>query len=117
MERRNGQTYLKIGKITPIFKKGNPTKSKNCRSVTLLNTTYRILTATIRNRLTKYTEKNLQEYQQGFRKRRSTIDAMHTLTQILEKCYEYDIEQAFNSLNRDRLMKEMKTIERSDGQE
>lgn len=108
------------GLLTPLYKKGDPTQCSNYRGIMLLNTTYKILTSIIRQRLSKYTEARLGEYQQGFRRGRSTIDAIHIMTQIIEKSYEHDIElhmlfidfrQAFDSIRRNKLLEEMKTME------
>lgn len=107
------------GLLTPIYKKGDPTICSNYRGIMLLNTTYKILTSIIRKRLEKYTEGELGDYQQGFRPGRSTIDAIHIITQTIEKCYEHNIElhmifidfkQAFDSIVRFKLIKEMENL-------
>ena len=81
-----------IGVICPIFKKGDRRECSNYRGITLLNTVYKIFTCLIYNRLVKYSEMTLGEYQSGFRPSRSTVDQIHVVRQILEKCYEYGIE-------------------------
>jgi hypothetical protein len=43
-------------------------------------------------RLQKIAEREIEDYKAGFRPNRSTIDHIHTLRQIMEKCYEYKIE-------------------------
>ena len=81
-----------IGIICPIFKKGDHRECSSYRGITLLNIIYKIFTCLIYNRLTKYSETALGEYQAGFRAGRSTIDQIHVVRQILEKCYEFGIE-------------------------
>jgi hypothetical protein len=91
----------------------------NVTTTELLNTTYKILTSIIRKRLTEHTETKLGEYQNGFRKGKSTIDAIHVISQIIEKSYEYDIElhilfidfkQAFDNINRRSLVEQMQQM-------
>lgn len=78
---------------------------------------YKILTAIIHNRLIKYSDKIIGNYQCGFRRGRSTIDALHIVKQIVEKSYEYDIDmhllfidfrQAFDKVDRYELVRTMK---------
>lgn len=73
--------------IKPILKKGNKTKCNNYRGITLLNTMYKILTLTnlIRQKIEKDMRTKICEYQHGFREGKSTKDAIHIVTQIVEK--------------------------------
>ena len=58
----------------------------------ILNTAYKILATVINNRLTTYAEDLLCQEQNGFRRNSSTMDSIFIMRQILEKCYEYNIE-------------------------
>lgn len=107
------------GNIIPIPKKGDLLKCENYRRITLLNVAYKILTSLILKNIKKYTETEFGDYQNGFRQGRSTVDAIHTIKQITEKCYEQNIEvhivfidfkQAFDSLNRDALIEDAKIL-------
>jgi hypothetical protein len=109
----------RTGLLIPLLKKGEPTQCSNYRGIMLLNTTNKILTSIIRKRLTEHTETKLGEYQNGFRKGKSTIDAIHVMSQIIEKSYEYDIElhilfidfkQAFDNINRHSLVEQMQQM-------
>jgi hypothetical protein len=109
----------RTGLLIPLLKKGDPTQCNNYRGIMLLNTTYKILTSIIRKRLAEHTETKLGEYQNGFRKGKSTIDAIHVMSQIIEKSYEYDIElhilfidfkQAFDNINRRSLVEQMQQM-------
>jgi len=107
-----------MGIIQPIYKKGDKLECSNYRAITLLNVTYKALSGilTTSNRLTVNAEEILGEYQCGFRTNRSTIDHIFTITQTQEKAYEcnihlhnlfLDFKQAFNSVNRDRMLNDL----------
>ena len=107
------------GLIVPILKKGNPRQCKNYRGITLLNICYKILTNIMLGRIKCYAEQSIGEYQNGFKSGRSTVDAIHAVKQIVEKCCENNIElhivfidfkQAFDSLERNVLLRDMKEI-------
>jgi hypothetical protein len=102
----------KIGRIMPIYKSGDHTKCDNYRGITLLNTAYKILTNIINKRMTQYIK--IDEYQCGFLKGRSTVDAIHTVKQIIAKANEYntqiyimfiDFRKAFDSIDRKEMIK------------
>jgi hypothetical protein len=85
----------------------------------LLNVIHKIFACFIYNRLTKYLELTLSEYQAGFRRSRSTIYQIHAVRQILEKCYEFGIElhnifidfkQAFDKVNRPKIYESLKML-------
>ena len=84
-----------------------------------MNVIYKSFACLIYNRLTKYSELTLGEYQAGFRPSRSTIDQIHVVRQILEKCYEFGIElhnifidfkQAFDKVNRPKIYENLKVL-------
>lgn len=105
-----------VGMVCPPHKRGDKLECKNYRGITLLNTTYKILSNILYNRLTHYTEALLGEYQSGFRPGRSTIDQIFTLRQILEKTNEFnvdtfhlfiDFKSAYDSVIRPKLYEAM----------
>lgn len=60
--------------VVPLHKKGDKLTCNNYRGISLLNTTYKVLSKIVLNRL-KYFEKDIiDEHQAGFVKGRSTID-------------------------------------------
>jgi len=61
----------------PIHKKGDKTDCSNYRDISLLPTTYKILSNIFLSRLTPYAEKIIGDHQRGFRRNRSTTDHIH----------------------------------------
>lgn len=73
----------------PIYKKGGKKDPSNYRTITLMNTTLKLMTKIISNEITnKY---NIREEQMGFRQNRSTTDAIFVIRQITEKAIEFDV--------------------------
>ena len=72
--------------IVPICKtRGDKLQCKYYTGISLLCTGYKILTAVINNRLKKYTEHIIGEYQAGFRTGKSTTGQIFTVKNLLEK--------------------------------
>ena len=71
--------------IVPIYKKGDKTDCNNYRFISLLPTTYKILSNILLSRLSLYTEEIIGDHQCGFRRNRSTTDHMFCIRQILQK--------------------------------
>lgn len=69
------------------FKSSKNEICENYRAVTLLNTTYKILTILVKNRLSKYTEEILGQYQKGFRNYRCNITANANYRKMLQTRY------------------------------
>jgi hypothetical protein len=76
--------------IVPIYKKGDKTDCSNYRGISILSTTYKILSNILQSRLTPYSEEIIGDHQCGFRRNRSTIDHIFGIRQILEKKREYN---------------------------
>ena len=71
--------------IVLIHKKGNGTDFSNYRDISLLPTTYKILSNILLSRLTPYAEEVISDHKCGFRQNRSTTDPIFCICQILEK--------------------------------
>lgn len=93
--------------LIPILKKGDRRKPENYRGISLMNSTLKLLTAIIKDKIEE--RLNMAEEQQGFRKNRSTIDATFIVRQIVEKSIEYnkpafmcfvDLKSAFDRVKR-----------------
>ena len=69
----------------------------NYRAVALLCTTCKIVSDVLYVKLVPYAAEVIREYQGGFWRGRSTVDQIFTLRQILEKCWEWnlDVHQPF----------------------
>ena len=81
--------------------------------ISLLNTVYKILATATNNRLKIFAEDLLSHEQNGFRRNRLTTHNIFIMRQILEKCYEYNIEmpvlfidfkQSFDSVDRQKII-------------
>jgi len=71
--------------IVPIHKKGDKIDCNNYRGISLLPTTYKILSNILLPRLTSYAKEIIGDHQCGFRCNRSTIDHIFCICQILEE--------------------------------
>ena len=60
--------------IVPIHKKGDKTDCNNYRGISLLPTTYKILSNILLSRLTPYAEEIIGDHQCGFGRHSSTTD-------------------------------------------
>jgi len=77
--------YWKESIIVPIYKKGDKTDCNNHRGISLLPTTYKILSNILLSRLIPYAKEIIGDHQCGFRCNRSTTDHIFCIRQMLEK--------------------------------
>lgn len=85
MERR---IYIKtVASIStkPNLQKGDIIICKNCREISIINTSYKVFSNIILNRLVPYVKEIVRENQSGFTTGKSTTDRIHIIEQITEK--------------------------------
>ncbi len=103
------------GFITPLFKHGDRSQAKNYRGVTVTSTLSKVFETVLNKRIVTMLEQQqlLSEYQFGFRKGRSTSDAIFNLRTLVdlslnknEKLYAcfVDFKAAFPSVNRTAML-------------
>ena len=70
--------------IVPSHKKGDKRDCNNYGGISILQTTYNILSTIMLSRLIPYAKEIIGDHQCGFRRNRSSIDHMFYIRQILE---------------------------------
>ena len=106
---------IKIGKVTCIFKAGDPTVLKNYRPISVLNSFSKILEKLVANQVVKFFDDNMlfSREQFGFRAGISTNEAVQTMVTSLYGSLDkgkmavgvfLDLAKAFDSLNREILI-------------
>jgi sorting nexin-29 len=95
--------------VIPTHKKGDKTDCITYRGISLLSTSYKILTNFLLSRLTLYTDKITEDHQSVLSCNRSITNQMFSIWQLLEKKWEYngtvyqlfiDFKKAYNSVRR-----------------
>ena len=72
--------------IILIHQKGDMKDLKNYRPISLLSVAYKVFTKVIANRISATLDFSQPNEQAGFRKGYSTMDHIHTISQVIEKC-------------------------------
>ena len=97
------------GIIIPVFKKGNPDDANNYRGITLVSCLSKLFTGILNKRIIDWAEENnvISDSQFGFRRGRSTTDAIFLLQSLIQKvlnqkgrlyCAFVDLQKAFDSV-------------------
>ena len=84
--------------IVPIHNKGDRIHCNNYRGISLLSTSYKILSNKLLSKITPYANGIIGEYQCGFRRNRSTVDHILDVFQLF-----IDFEKAYDSIKRESL--------------
>lgn len=109
-------SQMKIAKVIPIFKGGNPEEIGNYRPVSLLPICSKLLEKVISHRLLDFLDKEnfFYKYQYGFRKKHGTQLAISELINSMQNDIDkgkvciaifLDLKKAFNTVNHDILLK------------
>lgn len=105
--------------IIPIHKKGDKRDPNNYRGISLLSTSYKVLSKVLQKRLEKYTEEIIEEHQAGFQRGRSTIDQIYILKEAIAKYWEFgksfyglfiDFSKAYDSIYREKIWHKMESF-------
>ena len=75
--------------VAPIYKKDDKIDCSNYRGISLLSTTYKLLSNIRLSRLIPFAEEIIGDHQCGFRSNKTTNDYILSMRQILEKQCEY----------------------------
>lgn len=112
---------LKEAIITPVHKGGDKTDVNNYRPISVLNSISKILEKLINTRLISYFDKFniLSDSQYGFRREKSTEDAVEALTSLIVKSLDkgkkclavfLDLKKAFDTVSVPILCRKLETI-------
>ena len=106
-------------RVVLIYKKGNTGKYENYRPISLLNSIYKIYAGIIQKRLAKTLDKHLSKTQFGFRKDKSTGDAIHLVRRAAEHGHGtknklhlvlLDWEKAFDKVDRNKMFEALERM-------
>lgn len=95
-----------------LYKKGDKHDISNYRPISLMSNLYKVFSKILLGRISKRLDENQPKEQAGFRFDFSTLDHIHVVKQVIEKCNEYgkpyfisfvDFRKAFDSLNHNYL--------------
>ena len=113
---------LKVDKIIPIFKNGDPLCLDNYRPISLLSAFSKVLEKIICNRLVVFLESNnlINKNQFGFRKKHSTVHPIiHLLNKVTEASNNKKVslaifcdlhKKAFDTVDKEILLKKMQKM-------
>ena len=106
-------------RVVSLYKKGNPRMQSNYRPISLLNAMYKIYAKIVKYRMATIIDGYITETQYGFRKSRSTAQAIHVVRRIADYaemgCTEMnmlllDWEKAFDRVYHEKLLESLRRL-------
>lgn len=111
---------MKITKITPVYKEGDPNDCSNYRPICLLPIINKILEKIVNEQLLTYLEENnLYSHQFGFRKNSNTDTALFDFITVVQRALDkkkkvgalfVDMKKAFETVDQKILLQKMSSI-------
>jgi hypothetical protein len=98
--------------VVPVHKKGDKTEFSNYRGISVLPTSYKIVSNILLSRLIPYADGIIGDHHCGFQRNRSATDQILYIHHVLEKKWEYngtvhqlfiDFKKAYDSVKRNVL--------------
>lgn len=99
---------LMEAEVVLIHKKEDIKGLKNYRPISLLSQIHKLFTRVITNRLTLRIEYQQSQEQAGFRPGFSTMDHLHTVNNLIERCHEYNLKLICRSSIMKKLLTQLK---------
>ena len=105
--------------MASIYKKGNPECLENYRPISLLQATYKILAALIKERIDAGIDQYVHKTQYGFRKAKSTAQALFIARRLMDLSERegsnitlvlLDWEKAFDKIDHSSLMEALERL-------
>ena len=110
-------TGLERSVFIPTPKKGNAKESSDYRKIALISHASKVMLKILQARLQQYVNRELRDFQAGFRKGRGTRDQIANICWIIEKAREFqkniyfcfiDYAKAFDCVDHRKLWKTLK---------
>ncbi|MES9883383.1 MAG: reverse transcriptase family protein, partial [Sedimenticola sp.] len=109
-------SFIKLGIVTPVYKKGDPTNPSNYRGITVTPVLLKILEQVLNNRHTRILDSNQSSLQKGFTPGMSSLNAAIILTECIKEakhCKQQlivttlDAQKAFDVVNHQSLLNKL----------